>query len=179
MQRPWSAASEKPEPACQTKEDAMSDKIPTPVSGNPASKGAPDGVSDVPGGNDTHEIHGRSSGGESGGGAYPNPHTGKVPTNTGFMKHGGQTEIAYHGGGQAGVSAGSAPNAVTGSGGDRGKAGEGGLPVEAADRTERDVPIEGHDIKVVETSGTAEAEASGKVGTDAAYEREQKQPGSG
>ncbi|WP_116090633.1 hypothetical protein [Sphingomonas crusticola] len=35
---------------------------------------------------------GRSGGGESGGGAYPNPHTGKKPKD-GFMGHGGQTEI--------------------------------------------------------------------------------------
>ena len=30
--------------------------------------------------------------GESGGGPYPNPHTGKEPKN-GFTGHGGQTEI--------------------------------------------------------------------------------------
>jgi len=35
---------------------------------------------------------GRKGGGESGGGAYPNPHTGKAPKN-GFLGHGGQTEI--------------------------------------------------------------------------------------
>lgn len=36
--------------------------------------------------------------GESGGGAYPNPHTGKEGGNW----HGGQTEQAYHGTGQLG-----------------------------------------------------------------------------
>lgn len=30
--------------------------------------------------------------GESGGGAYPNPHTDKSPT-SGFLGHGGQTEV--------------------------------------------------------------------------------------
>lgn len=37
---------------------------------------------------------GRDEGGsgESGGGAYPNPHTGKKPKD-GFMGHGGQTEL--------------------------------------------------------------------------------------
>ena len=80
----------------------MSDKVPNPVSGNPASKGAPDGVSGVPGGDDQREVHGRSAGGESAGGAYPNPHTGKEPSGGGFMGHGGQTDIAYHGSGQGG-----------------------------------------------------------------------------
>ncbi|HEU0043357.1 hypothetical protein [Sphingomonas sp.] len=40
--------------------------------------------------------------GESAGGAYPNPHTGKKPEGGGFMGHGGQTEIAYSGTGQGG-----------------------------------------------------------------------------
>jgi hypothetical protein len=45
----------------------------------------------------------RSGGGESGGGAYPNPHTGKDDhPGEGFMGHGGQTEINYHGAGQLG-----------------------------------------------------------------------------
>jgi hypothetical protein len=153
----------------------MSDKVPTPVSGNPETKGAPDGVSDVPGGADNREIHGRSTGGESGGGAYPNPQTGKTDTNTGFMGHGGQTDMAYHGGGQAGEEGGSAGNGVTGSTGNEATA----APAPAADRKERDVSVEGHDVKVVETSGIAEAEATGKIGTDADYEDEQKQPGSG
>jgi hypothetical protein len=45
----------------------------------------------------------RSAGGESNGGAYPNPHTGKEGgAESGFMGHGGQTEIAYSGTGQGG-----------------------------------------------------------------------------
>ena len=45
----------------------------------------------------------RSAGGESGGGAYANPHTGKKGgSEGGFMGHGGQTEIAYSGTGQGG-----------------------------------------------------------------------------
>jgi len=40
--------------------------------------------------------------GQSQGGAYPNPHTGKTPQNGGFMGHGGQSEIGYHGHGQLG-----------------------------------------------------------------------------
>jgi len=40
---------------------------------------------------------GKTAGGESNGGAYPNPHTGKKAEGGGFMGHGGQTEIAYSG----------------------------------------------------------------------------------
>ena len=40
--------------------------------------------------------------GESGGGAYPNPHDGGGKPDDGFMGHGGQSEIAYHGPGQLG-----------------------------------------------------------------------------
>ena len=152
----------------------MSDKVQTPVPGNAASKGAPDGVSDTPRGNGA--VQGRSEGGESGGGSYPNPHAGKTETNTGFMAHGGQTDIAYHGGGQAGEDGGSATNGVAGSGGSD------GTTIAAdpdADREPRAIATEGRDIDVVETSGIAEAEASGKIGTDADYEDEQKQPGSG
>ncbi len=152
----------------------MSDKVQTPVPGNPASKGAPDGISDSPRGND--DVHGRSEGGESGGGSYPNPHAGKTETNTGFMAHGGQTDIAYHGGGQAGEHGGNAGNGVAGSdGGDR-------TTIAAdpdADREPHTISAEGRTIEVVETSGIAEAEASGKIGTDADYEDEQKQPGAG
>lgn len=43
---------------------------------------------------------GRSGGGDSAGGAYPNPHTGKKPAKGGFT--GGQTEKEYHGQGQLG-----------------------------------------------------------------------------
>ena len=53
-----------------------------------------DGVEDTPGK--------EAGGSESSGGAYPNPHTGKTGTNSGFMGHGGQTEIAYSGTGQGG-----------------------------------------------------------------------------
>lgn len=68
----------------------MSDeKKPTQSMGDGQDKGAPDGTN-AP----------RKGGGESAGGAYPNPHTGKEPS----MKewHGGQSETAYHGSGQLG-----------------------------------------------------------------------------
>ena len=47
-------------------------------------------------------LTGRTGGGDSGGGAYPNPHSGKKSDNDGFMGHGGQTEQPYHGKGQLG-----------------------------------------------------------------------------
>jgi hypothetical protein len=78
-----------------------------------ANKGAPDGVSASPSGSEGANIQGRSAGGESGGGAYPNPKFGKAGTNSGFMGHGGQTDIGYHGGEQAGDNGGSTPNATT------------------------------------------------------------------
>lgn len=66
---------------------------------------------------------GRSGGGDSGGGAYPNPHSGRKPDKGGFMGHGGQTEMEYHGQGQLGeqVLEGNenAPAAKAGSGQDK------------------------------------------------------------
>ncbi|MDO6415831.1 hypothetical protein Q4F19_15675 [Sphingomonas sp. BIUV-7] len=41
---------------------------------------------------DAEDRTGREGAGDSGGGAYPNPHTGKKPE-AGFFGHGGQTEI--------------------------------------------------------------------------------------
>jgi hypothetical protein len=48
-------------------------------------------------------LNGRTGGGDSGGGAYPNPHSGKEGGGReGYMGHGGQTEMPYHGSGQLG-----------------------------------------------------------------------------
>jgi hypothetical protein len=46
-----------------------------------------------------------AGGGESGGGAYPNPHSGKATEGGGYMGHGGQSDIGYHGTGQLGQKA--------------------------------------------------------------------------
>lgn len=61
------------------------------------------------------DYNGREGGGDSGGGAYPNPHSGKKGGgNEGFMGHGGQTGIAYHGGEQLGdQELGDNPNSAT------------------------------------------------------------------
>ena len=56
-----------------------------------------DGVSDT-------DTHGKTGGGESNGGSYPNPHRGKKPASRPetFIGHGGQSEMGYHGSGQLG-----------------------------------------------------------------------------
>jgi hypothetical protein len=65
------------------------------------------------------EKNGRGGGGESGGGAYPNPHRGKEGGKDGFTGSGGQTEPAYHGTGQLGEDeVGDNPNAPAKSDGD-------------------------------------------------------------
>ena len=49
------------------------------------------------------KTSGRSGSGDSGGGAYPNPHSGKQGGKTdGYMGHGGQSEMPYRGKGQLG-----------------------------------------------------------------------------
>jgi hypothetical protein len=74
---------------------AASGKVPMPASGQTSPKLRSDGVSDV-------DTHGRSKGGESGGGAYPNPHTGKEERGEGGDFGGGQSETGYYGGGNIG-----------------------------------------------------------------------------
>lgn len=150
----------------------------TPVSGGGAGKGEADGVSGTPGGGPEGEVHGRTEGGESGGGAYPNPQTGKKPDGGGFMGHGGQSDIDYHGGGQGGEQGGDAPNAVSGS--DSSDGTESGATAWAAPEYDaQQVTAGGRTFDVVQTNGVAEAETSGKVGSDAPYEAEQASPGAG
>ncbi len=58
------------------------------------------------------KMTGRSGGGDSGGGAYPNPHSGKQGGKDGFAGRGGQTEMPYHGHGRlGGEEVGDNPNA--------------------------------------------------------------------
>ncbi len=45
---------------------------------------------------------GAEGAGQSGGGAYPNPHSGSKGKSDGYMGHGGQSEMDYHGTGQLG-----------------------------------------------------------------------------
>jgi hypothetical protein len=69
-------------------------KEPVQANGAGSRKGAQDDV-----------TANEAQGGESAGGAYPNPHTGKSDGDKSpgdFLGHGGQTEQAYHGSGQLG-----------------------------------------------------------------------------
>lgn len=151
-------------------------KTEMPANGGGRRKGAPDGVAASPGGDPNSGVHGRTGDGESGGGAYPNPHTGKTPPTGGFS--GGQTDNAYYGGGQAGEQGGDAPNAATGSDNSNGVE-KGAATSIAPTYAPRPVHSQGESFEVEETDGVAKAEASGKIGTDAPYEREQEEPGSG
>jgi hypothetical protein len=145
-------------------------KVKMPVDGSGEHKGEPDGVSASPADNDGANVHGRTEGGESGGGAYPNPYTGMKPTSSGFFGHGGQTVNEYHGSPAGGQ------NAVTGDGYSGSAA---SAPSPEPDRLAHHVEGEGGSFQVIEASGVAEAERSGKIGTDARYEEEQEAPGSG
>ena len=148
----------------------MADKKKMPVSGGGPGKGKLDGVSGSPATGEPGQVNGRLAGGESGGGAYPNPHDGKASSAPGFMGHGGQSEIAYHGAEN--------PNATTTSGDSRAQqSGVEGTGSPA--RKPHSVQAGGRVIDVIEDSGVAAAEATGKVATDAPYEREQESPGSG
>ncbi|HYG47333.1 MAG TPA: hypothetical protein VD846_05255 [Allosphingosinicella sp.] len=62
---------------------------------------------------DEDKLNGRQGGGDSGGGAYPNPHSGKEGgAKDGFTGSGGQTEKPYHGHGRLGEDeTGDNPNA--------------------------------------------------------------------
>jgi hypothetical protein len=60
---------------------------------------------------DEEKLNGRSGGGDSGGGAYPDPRRGKGGKKDGFMGSGGQSEMPYHGTGRlGGEDAGGNPN---------------------------------------------------------------------
>ena len=48
---------------------------------------------------DDRHDNGRGGGGDSGGGPYPNPHTGKKPKKDGFFGRGGQSDMGYRGAG--------------------------------------------------------------------------------
>lgn len=72
-----------------------------PGSGHERSNGEDRGGHVAPGNPEVLD-EGRKAGGQSGGGAYPNPHKGKEAKKGGLMASGGQTGMVYHGTGQLG-----------------------------------------------------------------------------
>ena len=145
--------------------------MPVPASGKDSEKTHSDGVGDT-------ETHGRTGGGESGGGGYDNPHTGKEARGEAGGFEGGQSVRGYYGPGQLdGKNADANVRESVGQGGVGNDASPGGA---AAPQFEpHRVVAGGQSFDVVQASGVAEAEVSGKVATDAAYEAEQECPGSG
>ena len=80
------------------------DKKPMPADGSGTSADMADDNGELASRRAAHSD-GSANPGESGGGAYPNPHTGKEGSDDGpgkLMGHGGQSEMAYHGHGQLG-----------------------------------------------------------------------------
>ncbi|WP_419813740.1 hypothetical protein [Glacieibacterium sp.] len=140
----------------------MSGKTPVPVDGDGVNKGAPDGVSGAPEKGPGEGVHGRAPPGETGGGAYPNPHTEESDDDAREKTHGGQTEMKYYGSGQAGSDGSAAPNAAAGSN-DPGHASEAKLPEPAVDRQPHTIHAQGRTFQVVEGSGVAAAEATADV----------------
>lgn len=92
-------------------------KQPMQADGSGTRPAMPDENGQLASRRDGQSPGGLPNAGESGGGAYPNPHTGKGDNPDGpdkFGGHGGQTSIAYHGGKQLGEEQqASSPNAVT------------------------------------------------------------------
>jgi hypothetical protein len=81
------------------------DKKPMPADGSGTVMSPPDGNGEVASRRDAQSAGGLPNRGESGGGAYPNPHSGKDGSDDApgkLMGHGGQTGMAYHGHGQLG-----------------------------------------------------------------------------
>ena len=155
----------------------MSSKGPVTASGGGRDKGEADGVDDPR----------RGSGGDSAGGAYQNPHEGKAGDSDtgGFLGHGGQTDIAYHGGGQAGTEGSETPNATTKGGNDGArdrqpgpKPGPTAPDQDFSPEYSRETKVGGRQIEIVDTSGIAAAEAAGTTGVEG-QAKSSEHPGSG
>lgn len=76
------------------------DKVPMPADGKSTERTKPDDIGEIASRRDGQSAGGLPNVGESGGGAYPNPHTGKEGSSDGpdtLMGHGGQTDASYYG----------------------------------------------------------------------------------
>lgn len=157
----------------------MDDRKPMPAAGGDGKKGAPDGVN-------IDNPSGRGVQGESGGGNYPDGRDHSDHGDGGFPRHGGQSHIGYHGGGQAGQEGDANPNAATrgdddfSDQGDRGpKPGPKGPDQTDAGSHIRTEVIGNRTVEIEDTSGIAAAEASGMIGTQGQREADKEAPGSG
>ena len=156
----------------------MSGEQPMPAAGKDGAQGAADGVN-------APAQRGRTAGGESGGSGYAEGGP-RTAGGSGFMGHGGQSDLAYHGGGQAGAEGPRAGNATTRSEGDVVGGGEPGpkpgpsAPYQdrVAEQT-RDEVLGGRTVEVFEESGVAAAELSGKTGVEGERRVDGEEPGSG
>jgi hypothetical protein len=72
-----------------------------PVDGSGTDVNMPDDIGEVASRRDAQTPGGLPNSGESGGGAYPNPHSGKDEDGSGRF-HGGQSVMGYHGKGRLG-----------------------------------------------------------------------------
>lgn len=156
----------------------MSDRKPMPAAGGDDMKDAPDGVNTDP--------SGQSEQGESGGGSYPNCREDADDRSGGFPKHGGQSNIGYHGGGQAGQDGSANPNSAAHGDDDFSDQGEAGPkpgprgPAQDDDGSRvRTEVMQDRTVKVEEASGIAAAEASGLTGADGQNASDEEAPGSG
>lgn len=83
----------------------VEDKVAMPVDGSGTEMTPADANGEVASRRDSQSAGGLPNAGESGGGAYPNPHSGKDGADDGPDKalgHGGQSGMRYHGHGQLG-----------------------------------------------------------------------------
>ncbi len=81
------------------------EKTPMPADGSGTDMAPRDDAGELASRRDEHMAGGVPNTGESGGGAYPNPHTGKEGEPDGPDKalgHGGQGNMGYYGKGQLG-----------------------------------------------------------------------------
>lgn len=147
----------------------MTDKKKMPAPGGGPATGKPDGVSGSPDPGDTGQVHGRSLGGESGGGPYPNPYSDKGSDDQDLSGRDSQT--AYYGGDNPNATA-KPPNPLEADE----RSAQGARPVV---QEPHEVEADGRTFEVIEDSGVAAAVASGKLGTDAGDEPDQQEPGSG
>ena len=152
-----------------TNQSNSTDKKKMPVPGGGPATGKPDGVSGSPDPGATGQVHGRSLGGESGGGPYPNPYSDKESDDPGAS--GRDPQKAYYGGDNPNATA-NPPNPLDA---DKHSA-QGARP---AVQEPHEVEADGRTFEVLEESGVAAAVATGKVGTEARDEPEQESPGSG